>query len=457
MRVVYLVVVIFLLSSCTPKEEPKPLLKVTKEPFCTKKISKKILKKEQKSKEESVADLKRVSQDVKSYLSEIEPTYISSQKSYERAFFQVWNREKIETRLSDALWANKAFDVSNSYGENLQKLKSTFFDRILENANYKRLATFNLQAISLKELNIRAFPTEKPLFLDPSKAGEGFPFDYLQNSTVSANKPLLVSHYSKDREWVFIETSFTFGWVKSREIALLNSKYTKLWQKAKQVFIIKDGVPIYAEDGSFLFHSKIGMMLPLIEENEKSYTVLTITKYKNEKPLYTRSKLSKSVAHLGILEFNQKNIAKILTEIAKSHYGWGGLNSQRDCSSTLRDLYAPFGIWLPRNSYQQSKYGKSISLEGLSDDAKIAKIKKEGTPFRTLLYKKGHIVLYVGVVDGEIIIFQNVWGVKTKKENKEGRFVIGRAVFSTLEIGKNLKYFDRDASLLKNLKSMTKL
>ncbi len=138
----------------------------------------------------------------------------------------------------------------------------------------------------------------------------------------------------------------------------------------------------------------------------------------------------------------------------KSNYGWGGMYGQRDCSSTLRDAFIPFGIWLPRNSLQQSKLGDVISLEGLSDEAKIATIKEKATAFKTLLYKQGHIVLYVGTYKGKVVVFQNTWGIKTDKDGIEGRFIVGKTLFSTLQIGEDLKEYDEDAGLLRNLKSM---
>ncbi|MDQ7042675.1 MAG: NlpC/P60 family protein, partial [Sulfurimonas sp.] len=201
----------------------------------------------------------------------------------------------------------------------------------------------------------------------------------------------------------------------------------------------------------------IGMMLPLVSEDKETYTVLTISKYKNQEPLYVQSKIDKKVATRGILSFNAQNINMIFKEISKTNYGWGGLFAQRDCSSTLRDFYAPFGLWLPRNSSQQSALGEVINLENMSLDAKQDLIKKEAVAFRTLVYKQGHIALYVGEFNNRVIIFQNVWGVKTKKDGVEGRFIIGRPIFSTLEVGKNLKTFDSNASMLSKLKSISTL
>jgi hypothetical protein len=141
-------------------------------------------------------------------------------------------------------------------------------------------------------------------------------------------------------------------------------------------------------------------------------------------------------------------------EVFKSNYGWGGMYGQRDCSSMLRDMYAPFGIWLPRNSSQQAKVGKIINLENLTDDEKIAIIKNQAVPFQTLLYKEGHIVLYVGTFENEIVVFHNTWGIKTKKDDIEGRVVVGKTVFSTLRLGEDVQDYDKEGEILTNLKSM---
>ena len=40
-------------------------------------------------------------------------------------------------------------------------------------------------------------------------------------------------------------------------------------------------------------------------------------------------------------------------------YGWGGIDGGRDCSSTIKDLLTPFGIWLPRDSKDQYRRRRS--------------------------------------------------------------------------------------------------
>ncbi len=402
----------------------------------------------------SIYDLQNLPQDAQSYLQNITISPLKvTQDNYEKNYFRAWRKIPSDTKKT-AMWPFRAYRVGESYGENLQPLTKDFFARMKENANFDQYKSVNKYALTLGLLNIRAFPTSKPLLHDPSQAGEGFPFDYMQNSTVCANKPILISHYSQDRKWAYIFTSFTGGWVKVKDIVIIKEKYTKIWQKAQQVFLLKDGEPIYDTQGMFLFYSRIGMMLALIDEDKENYTVLTIASYKGLKPLYLKSKISKKIASKGIITFSNKNIISILNQISKSKYGWGGIYEQRDCSSTLRDFYAPFGLWLPRNSSQQAKKGKVFNIEHLDDNEKIKFIKEKAVPFKTLLHKRGHILLFVGIYKNKIVAFHNLWGIKTKKNAKEGRFIIGRAVFSTLHLGLKQKDYDQDADILKNLKSI---
>ena len=433
-----------LLSSCATKEKEivvEPVIQIVETEIV----------------EEYVKDLQVIPQDVSYYTKNIQSSDIGSEATYEKKYFRVWNVQKSALSLEEAMWAHRSYKVGDTYGENLQLLEQSFFDEALENSNYDNYLSVNAKALSLNLLNMRAFPTDKVVLRDPKKAGEGFPFDYLQNTTVAANKPLLISHYSKDKEWVFVESSFAFGWVKSNEVVVLDSKYTQLWQQAEQIFITKDGIPIYSSDNEFLFKSRVGMMLALIGEDKDDYVVLTIAKYKENKPLYLKSKISKNIANKGRLAFNKDNINKIITELSKSHYGWGGMYEARDCSSSLRDFYTPFGVWLPRNSYQQSIQGDIIDLESLKNSDKVSAIKENAIAFKTLVYKQGHIGIYVGTVDNQVVIYQNVWGVKTKKDDIEGRFIIGRPIFSTLEVGSNLTDYDKEASMLYKLKSISTL
>ncbi len=460
MKYISLILFALLFVSCYSKEaslskDVQPIQKES-EPKKELKSIKKVKPKKELKKLLSIDDLTKVPQDVSFFTKKLDSSVeiYNIQKKYEQYYFNVWNDTKPRESLEIIKWPFYAYKAGDSYGENFQLLKQEFFDEMLKNANFDAFGTLNAKAVTLRDANIRGFPTMKPLFKDPTKAGEGFPFDYLQNSSIHANKPIFVTHYSKDREWVHVFSSFTSGWMKVENIVFLKKEHTDAWQKAQQIFLIKENIPLYNEDNNFLFYSKIGMMLALISEDDKNFTVLAITSYKNTQAKFERVNIPKEIAKKDALNLDRDSLENIMSEIFDTNYGWGGLYGQRDCSSTIRDMYAPFGIWLPRNSSQQAKIGKIISFDGLSDEEKIAVIKEKAVAFQTLLYKKGHIVLYVGTLDDEIVIFHNMWGIKTKKDGIEGRVVVGKTVFSTLKLGGHLQNYDKEAEILGNLESM---
>mgnify|MGYP000433196659 CR=1 FL=1 len=247
---------------------------------------------------------------------------------------------------------------------------------------------------------------------------------------------------------------FANGWIKSDDIVLVEDKHTSVWKNAKQIYIVKEAVPLFTESGEALFNTRIGMIFDLIGEDKNNYIVLTLSKYKNNKPMFHKTKILKEYASLKPLSLNKDNINNIIKEVSKTNYGWGGVYEQRDCSSMLMDIYSSFGILLPRNSSKQGAVGKVIDLSNLDDASKIEMIKEKAIPFETFLYKEGHIVLYVGIYNNKIIVFHNTWGIKTKDGSKEGRFIIGKPIFSTLKLGSELKNYDEDAELLRNIKSM---
>lgn len=403
-----------------------------------------------------IADLHKYPQNVLDYSSNIKNRNIlaSIQQAYTKHYFSPWNFRKPPESLGAVKWPFRSYRAKGSYGQNLKPLPQEWFDEMLETANFKDYATENSYAITLRFSNLRNFPTHKPLFRNPESAGEGFPFDYLQNSGIHANEPVFVSHYSSDRAWVYVFSAYATGWLRTHEVALLSKNDTMRWQNAKQLHIIKDGYPVKDAKNRFVFYARLGMMLPIIKSADDGHTVLTVTAGAYGQPTFTHVKIPKDVGIEEALPLNEQTLPSIANEAMKSRYGWGGLYGERDCSSTLRDLYAPFGIWLPRNSSQQARVGKVISFKGMDREAKLKTIKEKGIPFETLLYRKGHILLYIGEYDGHIMVLHNVWGVKTKNGDEEGRKIIGKTVISTLDIGCEQPDYDKENNLLDNLKSM---
>ncbi len=379
---------------------------------------------------------------------------LDAQKNYDLKYFEPWSYTKPPMDLKRILWPFTSYTYGAGFDETLQSIDEAWFLDMSAQSNFEKYGALSRPGVALRYLNVRNFPTLKPFFKDPKKAGEGFPFDYLQNSGVNPNEPLFVSHLSKDGRWAYIFTSYITGWVDSRDIAYLDNTVVQRWMQARQVEISDERHSISDLDSNFVFTSRIGMRLPLISVEKDHYIALAITAAANNKPIYTKVKVPLSIAQTKPMLINKSNLVKISSRLINKPYGWGGLYEERDCSSTLRDLFAPFGIWLPRNSYEQSKVGDIVSLEALDNESKQAKIIQDAVPFETFLYKKGHILLYLGTYQGKIAVLHNAWGVKTLHDGIEGRDIIGKTIISSLEPGKELKDYDSESGILSQIESM---
>ncbi len=102
----------------------------------------------------------------------------------------------------------------------------------------------------------------------------------------------------------------------------------------------------------------------------------------------------------------------------------------------LKDLFTPFGIWLPRDSVEQVRNGFFVSLKNVAAAEKEKKILSEGIPFLTLIWRKGHILLYIGEYKGTPALFHDAWGATMMQENgKIVRRVVGKTVVSSIYHG----------------------
>ena len=394
-----------------------------------------------------------VSQDPKEYLKNFhfnDQKKISNyNKEYTQRYFRPWHMKKLSASKKEAMWGF-AYANRETFGHNYQRITQSWYDSTKENANFQRYNTLKRKAITIKNADIRVLPNHQPIFLDPSQAGEGFPFDYNQISSVYINTPLIVSHFSKDKAWVFVECNFATGWLPVDSIAFVDKKTQKKFETGHYGIAQKDNFPIYEKDW-FIEKIKLGTIFPIYKgellyikrsSGLKGKIGFTQSSFVTQKPL----------------PFTKENISDAIQELINEPYGWGGLHGTRDCSSMTRDFFSLYGVYLERNSKGQTFNGKYISIEDLSLHEKKKKILKEAKPFLTLLYAKGHVMLYVGAINNEPIIFHQFWGIATKdKQGKEGREIIGKTLFSTLEIGNKLENYDKDAALINKIKGIVLL
>jgi hypothetical protein len=371
------------------------------------------------------------------------------QKHFDENYYRPWNYTVAPICMKEAAWPISTF--KSGFGSNLKPVPRSWFTEMEAQSNFKDFSTLNQYAIATKWMNMRVFPTAKPLYKNPILPGEGFPFDLLQNSTIQFNEPLFISHASLDGGWIYVFSNSASGWVEADSVAVLSNEDIDTLRKKEKLFITDDNIPLQNTDKHFVTYSRIGMVLPFSKESNDNYKALYVDTNGKIKELF----IPKASAHIGSSLINSDELIKLGTHMLNNTYGWGGMFGERDCSSTIRDFVTPFGIWLPRNSSQQAKKGEVISFKDLNNSQRIALIKEKGVPFETILYKKGHVLLYVGMYEDHVMVMHNIWGIRTKdKEGKQGRAIVGRTIISTLEFGADVEDFDPNSLLLSTLVSM---
>ncbi|MCH9740854.1 MAG: SH3 domain-containing protein [Epsilonproteobacteria bacterium] len=400
-----------------------------------------------------VNDTMHIEQDTTGFSQQAEPMSATEQLSYDELYnakyFEPWQLIEMDLSHIEKTWQFK-YAKEKTYRRSGRKISKKWYAYQIENSNFNNYNSVAQPAITTKHTDLKLYPTQLEIFYDPNRTGEGFPFDYNQNSAVHINTPVFVSHYSKDAKWVYVKTSYAFGWIHTEDLAFVTSDFQSEFQNGKYAVTVTDNLNIL-EDGVNLSLVKMGSIFPMDSVN-KAY--LFAGKDKNGYAYLKRTKASEiNLIAKKPIKFNQYNIAYISNQLVGEPYGWGGKLQARDCSALTRDFFAPFGIYLPRNSRQQAKesMGEYISLKGLSEKERQDTILGNAKPFRSLLYVPGHITLYLGEKNGEPVMLHNYWGVRLDSGKKH---VMGRAIISTTKPGVERSDIRRRSMLSNTLKGV---
>lgn len=327
------------------------------------------------------------------------------------------------------------------YGENFRILAPAWIDAIRDNIAFKHLTHLTYHAenrgIALTNLAARALPTDDVYFYSHTLAGQGYPFDNLQISSLWAGTPVYIFSETKDHAWVLVLTPDYIAWVKNRGIARADNAFIKTWQQAahKQlVAITKTKTSVLDDKKQFRFYGYIGAVFPAAASAK-----IMIPEADNQQHAIIQYGILPPHAMANMpMPVDRKNLANILSSLQARPYGWGNLYFYNDCSAELKNLFTPFGIWLPRHSSEQVYAGNLIDISTSSPKKRIAYLQAQGHPFMTIVYIGGHIFLYIGNYPNPndhahtpmVMTYQNMWGLSPNPPTR--RAVIGQSVFFPL-------------------------
>lgn len=382
------------------------------------------------------------------------------QEHFLRRFFRPWRQTGPTLTREELAGEFAKYRKHPGYGENSRKHSPAWFAALARNADLAAFPNAGFKAVTVYPSDLRLQPTFKPHFASLRTDGSGYPFDNFQNSAIPANTPVYVAHVAHDQAWVLVESHYGAGWLPLRDVVPVEEDLTALWQAAGQVAVTRDDVAVYDEGGRFLFKTGVGSQFPLIDGDGDHYRVAVIEADHLRKARVRPALLPADAAVRQPLRLTPRALAETALKLMNQPYGWGGLYQNRDCSSLLKDLFAPFGIWLPRHSSHQALTGGTFTdLRSLVPEERERIIVQQGVPFLTLIWVRGHIMLYLGSHEGHALVFHNLWGIKTRSFwGEEGRKIIGHAAITTLHPGAELADRDYpDGDLLYRVEGITVL
>lgn len=336
--------------------------------------------------------------------------------------------EKVQSYLKNPGWSFNQYPISTD-----------FIAHLSSNMDWDSFPNCQQPAIAVRGTDLRIMPTADPSFTNLSDADQGYPFDNWQESFLSPNMPVCILQCSQDGAWYFVVTGeYTYGWAKREDIAYVTPAFITQWRTGQYVTPLRDGVPVVDHVEAPL--ARIGQLMPLAQEqlDKAKHQVLTVATDSAGNAEIKLGKVSQADAVKMPWLATPHHIATLANRLMGKPYGWGGMLGYRDCSALMQDLFMPFGIWLPRNTKDQHKVSTFVSLEGIKRDEKAKLITAQATPFLSMIWKRGHILLYIGTQESEVYVYNSIWGLHTNSATGEqGRAVLGRVVTMPLDLGKD--------------------
>lgn len=241
-----------------------------------------------------------------------------------------------------------------------------------------------------REVDLRCVPSKEGFYTPPVDRD----FDRNQCSRLHMGEVVRVLRVSADGAWRYVHAGHSVGWLYGEVLTppLLVEDAQAFRAPPKSLVAIEDGARL--PSGQRL---RMGTALPLSGETPDGFTVIVPTLRG-----LVSSPLARSPSlHVGAMPFTRENIWRLSLKTLGDPYGWGERGGARDCSRLLLDLFRVFGLDLGRHSLAQARSGnRTVELKGMEPEAKLTALREAGRDNVVLLYMSGHIMLYLGELDG---------------------------------------------------------
>ena len=285
-----------------------------------------------------------------------------------------------------------------------QPVGAAYFDALRANASPPLVDPVPVRfGLAIRRTDVRTFPTADVLTSAPFE----FALDRFQETTIDVGWPVAALATSRDGRWLFCLTPHYWGWVRAEHVALGTREAVAGFVQGEPSGVItaSRGLVAFAAGGGVT--PQMGTRLPLVEERERAFRVSVPVRVDGDGLALTEGFIARGEGAFtaGHLPCTLRTLFAHAFKLLGEPYAWGGSRLGtfgRDCSRFIRDVTAVTGVVLPRNGSQQAVVGalQATFAPGMSPAERRALLVEQAPP-GAILVMPGHVMLYLGHVDGE--------------------------------------------------------
>jgi len=280
-------------------------------------------------------------------------------------------------------------------------------------------------------------------------------FDDLQNSSLDLGTPVAVLHESRDGKWLYTWGPSSDGWVEKEKVSFLDRGKLKTYVNSPG-FVVVTGAKadIFLDPAMTVYHDyvRMGSRFPAKPGPGAVVEISIPDRKANSGDRISKAYISRESVSFGYLAYTPRNVIHQAFRLNNAPYSWGSANGEQDCSGFIQQVFASFGILLPRNSSAQAEIGTLLGKFGkqTEDREKLLVLSEKAAGGVTLVYMNGHIMLFLGMHEGKPYIIHDAWSYRSRGRFGDEQRVIGRVVVTGLDLGEGASR----GSLLKRVLSI---